>query len=456
MLDINIDQIRHFLEIITDKGQVTFQTFDDSKDKRKKLSKIIHGWNQENLDTITTLNNQGAGIFLMVNKGDGNGRSSENVTEIRAFFVDLDGSPLEPVLESGLTPHLTIESSPNRFHAYWLVSDAGREQFSPIQKALADKFNADKSVHDLPRVMRVPGFYHHKGEAFRCRILSSDQEQPAYSVENFKKFITPDTATKRIITRTSIKGERHDDLKKYIVGRLKAGLDPKEVRILVESWVREHHTDAKSHDDLLKWAEEHINPDSVSGRFGDLVRVKSEPVSWRLKVDGQEIEISSTKDLDSYPSLRRLIMEQLGTVPPVLSAKKWNIELEKLMEHHEAEDMPDDVSVLGMAWGETIRYLNSKFQGKSKDDLLMNRPWRDEKNSRVYLKTSDLHLFLQQRGMKIEPRKLGGLLRKHSGKNTSLYIKGMNINVWWIPIEEADQGRQTEDFDPVEFQRTPF
>ena len=87
---------------------------------------------------------------------------------VRAVFVDLDGAPLAPVLEAGLEPHVVVESSPGKFHVYWQVDDCPLDQFERVQRALARRFGGDPSVHDLPRVLRVPGFLHCKGEPFRC------------------------------------------------------------------------------------------------------------------------------------------------------------------------------------------------------------------------------------------------------------------------------------------------
>jgi hypothetical protein len=79
-------------------------------------------------------------------------------------------SPLEPVLEA-LEPDIVVESSPDRWHSYWLVDGLPLKDFCRHQKQVAAKFNGDPSVHDLPRVMRVPGFFHHKGEPFMSRLV---------------------------------------------------------------------------------------------------------------------------------------------------------------------------------------------------------------------------------------------------------------------------------------------
>ena len=89
---------------------------------------------------------------MTVNETDGRGRKAKNIKRVRAVFVDLDGSPLEPVLAWERKPHDVVESSPGTFHVYWIVTGAALEDFAPAQKALAQKFGGD-NVHELPRVI---------------------------------------------------------------------------------------------------------------------------------------------------------------------------------------------------------------------------------------------------------------------------------------------------------------
>jgi hypothetical protein len=44
-------------------------------------------------------------------------------------------------------------------------------EFKPIQVALAKALGTDEKICDLPRVMRLPGFFHLKGEPFRTQLL---------------------------------------------------------------------------------------------------------------------------------------------------------------------------------------------------------------------------------------------------------------------------------------------
>ncbi len=43
-----------------------------------------------------------AGVFLTMNRGDGKSRQVDNALSITAFFLDLDGAPLEPVMSASI------------------------------------------------------------------------------------------------------------------------------------------------------------------------------------------------------------------------------------------------------------------------------------------------------------------------------------------------------------------
>lgn len=174
---VDLSVTARFLDLVAEGEAITFQTFAD-RNKGGALVRILHGYLDEHAVELQRLNAAGAGIFWMVNFGDSKGRAASNVTGVRALFVDLDGAPLEPVLACAVQPHAVVESSPARFHAYWLVTGCELAQFAGLQRALAAKFNGDASVNDLPRVMRLPGFVHRKGEPFTTRVLELQQVQP--------------------------------------------------------------------------------------------------------------------------------------------------------------------------------------------------------------------------------------------------------------------------------------
>lgn len=103
-------------------------------------------------------------------------RSADHVARVAAVFIDLDGEPLPDLEVFPLPPTAIVESSSGKYHVYWAVDGVGLDDFPVIQKFLASQYNSDPMVCDLPRVMRLPGFYHNKtAEGFITRIVDLDE-----------------------------------------------------------------------------------------------------------------------------------------------------------------------------------------------------------------------------------------------------------------------------------------
>ena len=151
----------------------TFQTFDDDKYRANpQLARVFHGTLAQHQTVLILLQQRGAGVFVMINRGDGVTRPGEktcrtarSVIAVRALFADLDGAPIAPVI-AALHPDIIVESSPGKWHTYWLTNDCPMTDFRKRQQQIAWKFGSDKKVIDLPRVLRLAGFLHQKGDPF--------------------------------------------------------------------------------------------------------------------------------------------------------------------------------------------------------------------------------------------------------------------------------------------------
>ena len=174
-------QYYEFLQMFGE--QHSFQTFDDKHSGNKSLVKQFHGTIREHFHKLAELNRKGAGVFFTVNETNLLGRTTRHINQVRAVFIDLDGSPLPDKFD--LQPHLVVNTSPKKYHCYWLVSDMPLESFTLYQQALAEKYNADTKVKDLPRVMRVAGFYHNKNKPYPIKIIERLQRKP-YSRQQIK------------------------------------------------------------------------------------------------------------------------------------------------------------------------------------------------------------------------------------------------------------------------------
>lgn len=195
----DIGEARRFLSMIAPDGDVVFQTFDDDEDRRENEPEISRkmAWTTRKFDALAAMNAKRAGVFLTVNRVDGDKRKADKVTGVRALFADFDGTELPDAW--GLDPSILVNTSPGKFHAYWLVDgEFPREEFSAAQRAIAAHFGTDPVVIDLPRVMRLPGFWHRKDGAHQVRIVEASGYR--YSVETMREWIdriTPEPEPER-------------------------------------------------------------------------------------------------------------------------------------------------------------------------------------------------------------------------------------------------------------------
>lgn len=173
----SIDEAQAYLDVLGG-DEFLFQTYRESGARGGRL---LLGSLSEHSAALSSANAEGYAVAVTINRTAGKERKKASVIEVRALALDLDGSPLDPVRKAGLHPSLIVETSPGKFHCLWPVADVSLEEFGDLQRALARRFDGDVRIADLPRVLRLPGFYHHKRSVpFRSRLLHADEARPRF------------------------------------------------------------------------------------------------------------------------------------------------------------------------------------------------------------------------------------------------------------------------------------
>lgn len=153
----------------------------------------LRGTYQELSATLHAYNRQGYGVFCNINALDGSGNKLDNISHIRAHVVDLDDvttstSNYERAVSMHPTPHFAVQTSAYKFHLYWLVDPyQGNDFYTLHQKKMAQFYGGDKSITDATRVLRVPGFYHCKGEPqlVTCWGISDNAHYSAQQIQEY-------------------------------------------------------------------------------------------------------------------------------------------------------------------------------------------------------------------------------------------------------------------------------
>lgn len=135
------------------------------------------------LQTLKKYNDSGSDIYFTPNEGSGEWNderkvachSTKNIINLTSIFLDLelaDGSDPIPALtafckDSFLKPSHVIETSKNRYHVYWVLESvpATKEnvtKWQQVQALLHAKLSSDRTMTDIPQLLRIPDFTNQK------------------------------------------------------------------------------------------------------------------------------------------------------------------------------------------------------------------------------------------------------------------------------------------------------
>ena len=165
-------------------GRNCYAVIDDKRDDQHP-SHYHEGYDKTREQILSELNmknrgKSGHGVFFCVNEIDRNlapkkQRTSAMVVNCRAVFIDDDVVRETHRIDFALEPSIIVESSPGKFHYYWLTETRDFEEWERVMNRIVVDERGDPQARDLVRVMRLPGFKHLKKEAFLTRMISGNQ-----------------------------------------------------------------------------------------------------------------------------------------------------------------------------------------------------------------------------------------------------------------------------------------
>lgn len=190
-------------------------------------------------DDLILMQQQSLGIFFMVNEGDGGvhgrkiPRNSKAVTKLKALFVDTDNGDIKNLKlfcrEKSIKPHIVVESSPGKFHVYFLLEETeATAENVRLWKACQEKLASidpgfDSSMSDVSRVLRIPGFNHCKKDPFLVleqeKYASKHKRYTLASISNALGAKAPQTNAGEGFVFPNCKireGNRHKSLLAYL------------------------------------------------------------------------------------------------------------------------------------------------------------------------------------------------------------------------------------------------
>ena len=175
-------KVNNFLNLLgyNPNDSIYFRGFKgSSKGFGKKASYSRHKINYQEL---LKWQNEGYGIYIVIN---GQGHTDKEIKLGRAVFYEHDNLQKEIQAELWQTlnlpePTVQIDTGGKSIHSYWVLAEPiSIDEWKQLQADLLEYADADRSIKNPSRVMRVPGFKHqHSGVS--AEIISNSGTHYSY------------------------------------------------------------------------------------------------------------------------------------------------------------------------------------------------------------------------------------------------------------------------------------
>lgn len=161
-MPVDFDAARQFLGALgKPKGSIRLRGFYAKPDPRKAEDRGVKGEPTKALVESWVADKRG--VYVVINNG---GDKDADITECIALFVEWDDKPKDWQLnawqELGLPePSLQVDTGGKSIHSYWILSEpVSPEAWKSVQARLLEYADADRSLKNPSRVMRLPGCPH--------------------------------------------------------------------------------------------------------------------------------------------------------------------------------------------------------------------------------------------------------------------------------------------------------
>ena len=182
--------------------------------------------------------------------------------------------------------------------------------------------------------------------------------------------------------------------------------------------------------------------DDVGVEIVGIIKVKTDPPTWIVDINGSRIEMD-TETLLLQRKFQKAVLEELTIMTNLIKPPKWTALMKEKCENAEEQEAPSDAGSKGQLINYLEDFCTGYAQAQSRDEMILGKPWTDEKEKRTYFRSADFQKFLQQqRFVGFDGRKLWNALRTLGAKHHQFHEKGKNIQCWSVPAFSE----QTEDF----------
>lgn len=190
----------------------------------------------------------------------------------------------------------------------------------------------------------------------------------------------------------------------------------------------------------VKPSENEEGVDQSSVDLGQLQKILSEPVIWRILANGRFVECS-TEELCIQSKFWMKVTEQTNVQGKFMKPQAFTKMIQEKLNECDEIPVPDQMRLHNQIQHYLEEFCGTKAKAKAIDELLDGRPWTDD--GWTYFMPSDFREFLQMRRVAFTQQKLTAIMHDLGCEEKEGRLKGRMSSFWRVP----EQSVQTEPFD---------
>ncbi len=186
--------------------------------------------------------------------------------------------------------------------------------------------------------------------------------------------------------------------------------------------------------------------------IGSLCKITSEPPIWIIDIEGVRVSLD-TEELMDQNKFRKACMMAINKLPPLMKRIPWEKMVREKLETVELLEAPLETRIGTRVNQYVHQYLINTPHGDTKEEMLLGRPWHNAEDGFIYFRGNDLIRFLENNGIRIEPRRVWASLRDSGTLHRQLGVGGTVAQVWYV---KADGVIIEEEIPEAEMNKEEF
>ncbi len=175
-------------------------------------------------------------------------------------------------------------------------------------------------------------------------------------------------------------------------------------------------------------------------KLENLTKYNSDPPIWFVNLAGTNIRLElTTEDLQNQVKFHKRCLEAANIYPPAMNKNAWLLMMQELLKTMVTIEAPKGTTFKGQFVELLEKFCTSKAQAKTKNDLLLGKPWNE--NGFYYFRLSDLVAYLERQHFKeLKTNQIASALRDIGGESNKMRLLNKIIDCWSVPEFQKIEG----------------